>query len=60
MAKDEVTSVSDIAHDDQKLEEKASTSVGPFIACRMNYLLNAKAVWRGSRPGPEGDDWDRL
>ncbi|KAL2048963.1 hypothetical protein ABVK25_010816 [Lepraria finkii] len=28
MAKDEVTPVNDIAHDDQKLEEKASASYG--------------------------------
>ena len=43
MAKDEVTSVSDIAHDDQKLEEKASNSVGSFIACRNEFSTKHKS-----------------
>jgi len=30
MAKDQVTSVDDIAHDDQKLKEKAAELVGAF------------------------------
>jgi len=42
MAKDEVTPVNDIAHDDQKLEEKASASVGQFIACRNGFSAKRK------------------
>lgn len=43
MAKDEVTSVSDIAHDDQKLEEKASATVRPFIACKNEFSAKRKS-----------------
>lgn len=31
MARDQVTPVNDIAHDDRKLEEKASDLVGEFM-----------------------------
>jgi hypothetical protein len=37
-----VTPVNDIAHDDQKLEEKASALVEQFIACRNGLSAKRK------------------
>jgi hypothetical protein len=42
MAKDEVTRVDDIAHDDQKLEEKASALVRQLRACRNGLSAKRK------------------